>query len=52
MSAPETQREDGAGESPVEEVPENLPPNAWLTFGLFAVFVVGLGSCMTLWMFN
>ncbi len=48
MTTPET---EGAPQD-VEESPENVPPKAWMTFGMFALFVVGLGSCMSLWMFD
>ncbi|GGA54931.1 hypothetical protein GCM10011490_00940 [Pseudoclavibacter endophyticus] len=30
----------------LEEAPENLPPKAWITLGIFALFVVGAGGCM------
>ncbi|MGO2111903.1 MAG: hypothetical protein ACTH31_09835 [Pseudoclavibacter sp.] len=30
----------------LEEAPENLPPKAWITLGIFALFVVGTGGCM------
>ncbi|SJM52984.1 hypothetical protein [Gulosibacter sp. 10] len=48
---------DGAHEErpfvdPADEAPENLPPRAWVTLGIFALFVIGAGTCMTTWMFN
>lgn len=54
MTTPEienTTQTDAAGAA-VEETPENVPPRAWLTYAMFAAFVVGLGSCASLWMFN
>lgn len=36
----------------LEDAPEEVPPKAWMTYALFAAFIVGFGSCATLWMFN
>lgn len=36
----------------LQNAPEEVPPKAWMTYALFAVFVVGFGSCAALWMFN
>ncbi len=54
MSGSETQHRASLDEAVevIEESPENLPPKAWVSYALFAVFVVGLGSCMSLWMFS
>lgn len=50
MSAPELQDVDV--DPGMDDAPEDLPVNMWMTLGIFAAFVVGLGSCMVLWMFN
>ncbi|QTV80349.1 hypothetical protein [Microbacterium sp. NIBRBAC000506063] len=44
--------EPDAEQAAAEETPEEVPPKAWVTFGIFALFVVGIGSCMSLWMFD
>ena len=51
MTTSETDAPQPAEQRDAEEAPENVPPKAWLTFTIFALFVVGLGSCMSLWMF-
>lgn len=47
-----TGRETEQNTTETEQAPESVPPKAWLTFVMFALFVVGLGSCASLWMFN
>lgn len=49
MTTPEAEQ---TAAQDAEETPENVPPKAWVTFTIFALFVVGLGSCMSLWMFD
>lgn len=36
----------------LEESPENLPPMAWGSLILFALFVVGFGSCAGFFLFT
>ncbi|GAA1324553.1 hypothetical protein ACFSWE_02970 [Leucobacter albus] len=36
----------------VDDNPENVPANAWITMGLFAVFVIAFGTCASTFMFN
>lgn len=36
----------------LDEAPDNLPPMAWVTLGIFALFVIGAGGCMATFMFN
>lgn len=39
-------------EAALEELPENVPANAWVTMGLFAAFVIAFGTCASTFMFN
>jgi len=43
---------DAAVGAEAEESPETLPPRAWVSLLLFAVFVVGFSSCAGLFMFR
>lgn len=36
----------------LDESPENLPPKAWASLILFALFVVGFGSCAGFFLFT
>lgn len=51
---PQTAAVTGAAgaEDVVDEGPENLPMNTWVTLGLFAAFVVLFGTCASTFMFN
>lgn len=35
-----------------DDGPENVPANAWVTMGIFAVFVIAFGTCASNFMFN
>ncbi|KUF05957.1 hypothetical protein [Leucobacter sp. G161] len=35
-----------------DDGPENVPANAWVTMGIFAVFVIAFGTCASTFMFN
>jgi len=53
MTAPDANPDEArTAEMGAEESPENLPPKAWVTIGLFAVFVVGFSSCAGLFLFR
>lgn len=43
-----------AGDADVvlDDNPENVPTNAWVTMGLFAAFVIAFGTCASTFMFN
>lgn len=41
-----------ANEPEAEESPETLPPKAWVSLVLFAVFAVGFSSCAGFFLFN
>ena len=41
-----------ASPAELEESPENLPPMAWGSLILFALFVVGFGSCAGFFLFR
>ncbi len=36
----------------VDDNPEQVPAKAWVTMGLFAVFVIAFGTCASTFMFN
>lgn len=36
----------------VDDNPEHVPVNAWVTMGIFAVFVIAFGTCASTFMFN
>ncbi|KAM9861726.1 hypothetical protein ACI1US_02424 [Leucobacter sp. BZR 635] len=35
-----------------DDGPEHVPANAWVTMGIFAVFVIAFGTCASTFMFN
>ncbi|KIP52805.1 hypothetical protein [Leucobacter komagatae] len=35
-----------------DDNPENVPAKAWVTMGIFAVFVIAFGTCASNFMFN
>lgn len=35
-----------------EAAPEQVPPKAWLTYVVFAMFIIGVASCSPLWLFG
>lgn len=35
-----------------DDNPENVPGKAWVTMGIFAVFVIAFGTCASNFMFN
>ncbi len=41
-----------SAENAVDDGPEHVPGNAWITMGLFAAFVIAFGTCASTFMFN
>lgn len=39
-------------DSAVDEGPEDVPMNTWVTLGLFAAFVVAFGTCASTFLFR
>lgn len=51
--SPEAEGSQVQEEAPVaDEHPEHVPVNAWVTMGIFAVFVIAFGTCASTFMFN
>lgn len=43
---------EAEGDVTVDEGPEDVPMNTWVTLGLFAAFVVAFGTCASTFLFK